>query len=429
MTDLIKHENNEAQFNVTIAWADFKAATKKAYNQNKNKFRVPGFRKGKAPQNIIEKQYGEGVFYEDAINVLFPEVYPKALEELKLEPVDRPDLDIKTLEKGEDVVLEFKVTTKPPVELGEYKNLTVKLEKPEVTDEMLDAELTKEQNMNARMVEVTDRAAENGDTVVIDYKGSIDGEYFEGGSAENTHLELGSGKFIPGFEEQLVGANSDDEVKVEVSFPEDYGSEELAGKDAIFEVKIHEIKAKDLPAIDDEFIKDISEFDTVDEYKDNKRKELQEQAEKEYEMKTRELALEQAVDNALVDIPAVMVEQEIDHMLRDMEQQISMYGLRLEDYVRMNNSTIDDMREQMRTDAEPRVKTSLVLEAIIAAENLEVSEEDVEAELERFAETEKKPLEEIKKMFEFNNFQSIKDYLAPKKAIDLLMETAEIVAE
>ncbi len=426
MAQLIKHENNEAVININITWEEFTAAIKKAYNQNKGKFKVPGFRNGKVPQKIIEKQYGEGVFYEDAINMLFPTVYPAALDELDIEPVDRPALDIKTLEKGEDVVLEITVATKPVAELGQYKGLELKLEKAEVTDEMVMAELEKEQDMNGRMVEVTGRAAESGDTVVIDYKGSIDGEYFEGGSAENTHLELGSGKFIPGFEEQLVGSNSGDEVKVEVTFPEEYGSEELAGKDAIFEVTVHEIKNKELPEIDDEFIMDISEFDTVDEYKENKRKELAEKAEENHKMQLREMAIEMAVDNALVDIPAVMVDHELEHMFGEIQNQISMYGITMEQYFNLNNTTKEEMSEQMRNDAETRVKTSLVLETIIAEEGIVVTEEEIDEELTKFAEAQNKDLEEIKAMFAHNEFQSIKDYLAPKKAIDFLIDNAVI---
>ncbi len=426
MSELIKHENNEASFNITIEWSDFKAATKKAFQQEKNKFKVPGFRKGKAPQNIIEKQYGSEVFYDDAINILFREHYPKALDELELEPVDRPNLDIKDIKQGEAVVLEFKVTTKPSVELGDYKGLELKVPVEEVTDEMVDAELTKEQDMNARMITVSDRAAENGDTVVIDYKGSIDGKYFEGGSAENTHLALGSNQFIPGFEEQLVGVETGAEVKVEVTFPEEYQAEELAGKDAIFEVTVHEIKGKELPEIDDEFIKDISEFDTIDEYKADKRRELEENAKKSHEMKLREAALEAAVDNALVDIPDVMIENEISYMIEDMKRQLSMYGLDIDTYLAMNNSSMEEMVEQMHPEAESKVKSSLVLEAVVAAEELAISSEDVDKEIARIAESEKKTVEEIKPLVEHNDFQAIKNYLLPKKAIDFLVDSAKV---
>ncbi len=426
MAELIKHENNTAELRFNITWDEFEAAVNRAFNKNKKKFRIPGFRAGKVPRAIIEKHYGEGVFYEDAINDILPDTYPKAVEELELTPVDRPEIDIETLEKGQDVVIKAVVTTKPEVELGEYKGVEVSVIKDAVTDEMVDNALVQEQKMNARMVAVEDRAVENGDTVIIDYKGSVDGEYFEGGTAENHSLEIGSGQFIPGFEEQLVGKNSGETVDVNVTFPEEYHADHLAGKDAKFEVVIHEIKMQELPEIDDDFIMDISEFDTVDEYKADKKKQMEEEAEKAYEHKVRDAVIEKVCDNALIDIPETMVDQETDRMIQDFDYQLRYQGMDLDTYLHYTNGSREDLKEQMKNDAEMRVKTSLVIEAIAAAEGIEATQEDIDAELEQIAEAQKRELEEIKKIYAYDDFGMIKDTLVSRKTVDFMVENANV---
>ncbi len=425
MAELLKKEDNLVSLKFTISAEDFEKAVTKAFNKNKNKFSIPGFRKGKVPRKIIEKHYGEGVFYEDALNIALPDAYIAAIEELDIDPVDRPDIDVLEFEKGADVVVQADVTVKPEVELGEYKGVTVNVEKREVEDADVDAELEKERKKNVRMI-TAERSAEMDDTLIIDYKGSIDGEYFEGGTAESHQLKLGSKQFIGDFEEQLVGLNSGDEKTVEVSFPEDYHAEDLAGKPAKFEVKVHEVKTEELPELDDEFIKDISEFDTVDEYKADVKKRLEEQAEETYQNQVRSAAIEAVTLAALVDIPEVMVDNEITHMLRDFDYQLQYQGISLEQYFKFTNTTEDDMRAQMKDDAENKVKTSLVIEAIGNAESIEATEQDVEDELKKMADLQKMEVDQIKEFYARDDFASLKNHIFSRKVVDFIAEQAKV---
>ncbi len=425
MAELLKKENNLVSFKFTVSADAFEKALNQAYNKAKNKFNIPGFRKGKAPRVIIEKHYGEGVFYEDGLNLVLPDAYAKAIEELELEPVDRPEIDVEEFDKGIDIVVKAVVYVKPEVELGDYKGVAVTVAKEEVTDENVDEEVEKQRKLNARMI-VADRPAEMDDTLTIDFKGSIDGEYFEGGTAENHQLKLGSKQFVDNFEEQLVGAVNGDEKVVEVTFPEDYQSPDLAGKAAKFEVKINEIKVEELPQLDDEFIKDISEFDTVAEYKADVKAKLVEKNDQAYDEKVRAAVLEAVTLAALVDIPEPMVENEITYMLRDFDYQLRYQGMSLEKYFEFTNTTEEDMRSQMRDDAENKVKTSLVIEAIAKAEGFEATDEDVEKELKVIADAQNTEVENVKEFYARDEFAGIKERVVNLKVIELITEQAKV---
>ncbi len=425
--EILKKENSEVTMKITVSDEAFQKAVQAVYNKSKGKFNIPGFRKGKAPRSIIEKHYGEGVFYEDAVNELLPEHYGIALDTLGVEPVARPDIDIEEIEAGKGLVFTAVVTVAPEFTLEGYKGIEVEKINAEVTEEMLMEELEKTQNMSARLVSVTDRAVQNGDTTIIDYKGFVGEHQFDGGTAEGQELEIGSNKFIPGFEEQLIGAKVGDEVKVNVTFPETYHSEELAGKEAIFIVNVNDIKVKELPALDDEFAKDVSEFDTLEEYKESIKKELEESSKGSAEAAQRDKVIE-AVANLLdVEIPEKMIDGEVDGMLRDFDQQLKYQGLSLEQYVQFTGGKIDDLKVQMRPDAIMRVKTGMVIEKVAEQENLQVSEEDIDAEIARIAEIQNKSVEETKKIFEQNDFEYLKENLKSKKAVDFLVGQAKLV--
>jgi trigger factor len=425
--EILKKENSEVTMKITVSDEAFQKAVQAVYNKSKGKFNIPGFRKGKAPRSIIEKHYGEGVFYEDAVNELLPEHYGIALDTLGVEPVARPDIDIEEIEAGKGLVFTAVVTVAPEFTLEGYKGIEVEKINAEVTEEMLMEELEKTQNMNARLVSVTDRAVQKGDTTIIDYKGFVGEHQFDGGTAEGQELEIGSNKFIPGFEEQLIGAKVGDEVKVNVTFPETYHSEELAGKEAIFIVNVNDIKVKELPALDDEFAKDVSEFDTLEEYKESIKKELEESSKGSAEAAQRDKVIE-AVANLLdVEIPEKMIDGEVDGMLRDFDQQLKYQGLSLEQYVQFTGGKIDDLKVQMRPDAIMRVKTGMVIEKVAEQENLQVSDEDIDAEIARIAEIQNKSVEETKKIFEQNDFEYLKENLKSKKAVDFLVGQAKLV--
>lgn len=424
---LLSKENNKVKIEVVLSNEEFGKYVEQTYKKTRGRFNIQGFRKGKAPRKIIEMQYGEGVFYDDALNELLPVEYSKAMEELNILPVSRPDIDV--LEVGKDVDLKFtaEIEVKPEIEVGEYKGLEVKKPETEVKDEDLEVELQKMAEMNARMVVVEDRAIENGDIATIDYKGSVDGVEFEGGTAENHNLTIGSNEFIPGFEEQLIGTKINDEVKVNVTFPEEYQSEDLAGKEAVFEVKVHEIKVKELPELDDEFAVDTSEFDTLEELKESTRKNLEEQNGKSAENFIRNTVVEKAVENTEVEIPNGMVESELDFMLKDMEQQLSYSGINMEQYLSFTGSTMEDIKEQMKEDALNRVKTQLVLEKIGEVEAVEVNEDDIKAELDVIVKAQNSTLEEVEKIYSRDDYAYLKDSLKTKKVVDLLVENAKIV--
>ncbi|SHH26220.1 trigger factor [Tepidibacter thalassicus] len=425
-SELIKKENNEVTLKITVSSDEFEKAVNKAYNKLKGRFNIPGFRKGKAPKSLIEAQYGKGVFYDEAINIVFPEVYTKAIDENNLEPVDRPELDIEEIGDGKDLVLSVKVTVKPEVKLGEYKGIEVDKIEYTVKEEDVEARLEQMRNQNARLVTVEDRPVQDKDTVTIDFEGFVDGEAFEGGKGENYNLVIGSGTFIPGFEEQLIGAKIGEEVKVNVTFPEEYHAENLAGKPAVFEVKIKEIKVKELPELDDEFAKDVSEFDTLDELKSDIKNKLEEDAKNREEAEIRNKVIEKAVEVCEVEVPEVMVENQISNMLRDFDYQLQMQGLNLEKYIQYTGMKIDDLKSQMKEEAEKKVKTSLVLEAILKEEKIEVSDEDVNKEIEEMAKMYKMDLDKFKATLRDEDMDYFKENIAVKKTIDMLVENAKI---
>ncbi len=420
-----KQENNKVSLRIEVSWEDFEKEMKKAYDKTKSRYNIPGFRKGKAPRKIIETNYGEGIFYEDAINGCFPAAYEEAVKEHKLDPIDRPSLDLEEIKKGEPVFLLVDVEVTPEVKLGDYKGVAVDKIEVEVKDEDVDNELKNIQERNARVVEVTDRAAENGDILTLDYSGSVDGEDFEGGTAKNQTLELGSNSFIPGFEEQLVGVNTGDEVDVKVTFPDEYHSDELSGEDAIFKVVVHEIKAKDLPELDDELAKDVSEFDTLDELKADIKKDLQEKAERQQKANFENAVIEKVCDNAEVETPQVLIEGQIDTSVSEFGQRLSYQGLDLEKYLELTGVQMSDFREQFTEDAEKLAKAELVLEAISKEEAIEANDEDLEKQLEEIAKQYNQKIEDVKKRFGEDDLDYIKMGIIKRKTIDFLVENAK----
>lgn len=425
--EMIKRENNQVTINMTVPHAEFEKAVEKAYQQEKSKFNIPGFRAGHVPRAMIEKQYGEGVFFEEAINIVLPEIYSNAVDALALEVVDRPDIDVLEVGKGMDLKVAAVVTVKPEVTMENYKGVEVEAVKVDVTDEDIEKELEKSRDMNGRMVNIEDRPVASGDTTMIDYAGFVGEEQFEGGTAENQTLVIGSNTFIPGFEEQLIGANVGDSVDVKVTFPTEYHADNLAGKEAVFKVNVKGIKVKELPALDDEFAKDTSEFETLEELKADIRNHLVEAANKNAELATRDRVVDAVVAKLEADIPEVMVQNEINGMLRDFDQELRYQGLDLQKYIQYTGSTIEDLKGQMQADGVARVRTALALEAISKAENITVEEGDLEAEFNRIAERQKITIEEVKKYFERDNFEYVKATLVTKKTVDMLVEAAKLV--
>ncbi|MGO1580629.1 MAG: trigger factor [Peptoniphilaceae bacterium] len=431
MTEIKKKENNTVHFEMVLKAEDVKAAEDKVFKKNRGYFQIPGFRKGKAPRKIIENMYGSGVFLEDAINDLLPKYYEEVVKELDLEVVDQPHINIEEANSGEDVLVEVSVDVKPEIELPEYKNLEVEDVKYEVTDELINSELENQRHLNARLINIDDRPAEMGDKVNIDFKGFVEGEEFEGGSAQGQDLELGSNTFIPGFEDQIVGHEVGEEFDVNVNFPEDYFSEDLKGKEAKFEIKLNSISKEELPELDDEFIKDISEFDTVEEYKADIKKTKEEEFHKRAEMEREEKVLDKVVENLEVDVPEGMVNQEIDGQVRNFDQNLRAQGMGLEDYVKMIGTTLEAFRENLREDALKQVKRGLVIEAISKKESIDASDEEIEAEIDRLVKDYFKDDEEQqKKMKEYmieSNKEGIKDNLVSKKTLEFLTKNAKFV--
>ncbi len=387
---------------------------------------VPGFRKGKVPRGLFEKRFGVEVLYQDAVDYLLPSAYAEAVKETGIEPVDNPEIDIEQIEKGKSMIIKAKVTVKPEVKLGEYKGLEVEKQDLEVTEEDVEQELKTLQQRYAELVVKEEGQAEKGDTVVIDFEGFTDGEAFEGGKGENYSLELGSGQFIPGFEDQLVGVSPGEEKEVNVTFPEEYHAAELAGKPAVFKVKVHEIKTRELPELDDEFAKDVDEeAETLDELKEKIRTRLEETKKNMAENKVRDTVVKKAAENAEIDIPEVMIENEIDHMVREYEQQLQMQGMNLDLYFQFTGQDMDKLREQMKENAEKRVRTSLTLEAIANAENLEVSDEDVDRELNKMAEMYKMTVDNIKSIM--GTLDGLKADLKIQKAVEFLVENSKTI--
>jgi len=422
-----KLENNQGVLTVEVDAQEFDKALDQAFKKVVKKVHVPGFRKGKVPRSLFEKRFGIEALYQDALDIILPEAYPKAVEEAGIEPVDRPEIDVEQIEKGKSLIFTAKVTVKPEVKLGEYKGLEVKKEDTTVKDEDVENELKQLQERHAELVVKEEGQVENGDTVVIDFEGFVDGEAFEGGKAENYSLEIGSGTFIPGFEDQLVGLEAGAEKDIEVTFPEEYHAENLAGKPATFKVKVHEIKTKELPALDDEFAKDVNdEVETLEELKAKTKERLEEQKKQQAESKLRDELVEKAAENAEVDIPQVMIDNEVDRMMREFEQRLQMQGMNLELYFQFSGQDEDGLRDQMKEDAEKRVKYNLTLEAIVKAENITVSDEEVDAEIEKMAEMYNMTAENVKKAL--GTTEGIKEELKIKKAIDFLVENRKDVA-
>ena len=418
-----KVDTNTYEIEVTVSSDAFKEACKQAYLKGKKNIQLPGFRKGKATQGMIEKMYGEGAFYEEALDIVYPEAVSSAIEEAELKVVDAPfDLEIPVMSKEEGVEMKMKVTTYPEVKLGEYKGLKAVKLPTEATDADVENELKQMQERNSRLIDVTDRNAEMGDTATIDFEGFTDGVAFEGGKGENYPLELGSGSFIPGFEEQVAGHAVDEEFDVNVTFPEEY-AEELAGKDAVFKCKIHEIKTKELPELDDEFAKDVSEFDTLDEVKEDLKKQIAEKKEKDAKIDLENQLLEQVVENMEVEIPECMFTKRTDEMVQEYNYRLQMQGLNLETYLQYMGQDMDTFKESFKEGAEKQVKVSVALAAIMETENIEVSDEEIDAEAAKIGEQYGMDVDQVKKAVPA---EQLTEDIKRNKAVDLIVESAVI---
>lgn len=418
-------ENNMAKVTLEIRPEVFEEAIQKVYNKNKGKIAVPGFRKGKAPRKLVERTYGKEVFYEDALNEVLPDAYDSAIKELELKVVSRPEINVEKINAGEAVVVTATVAVKPEVTLGDYKGLEVEKNAVIVTEDDVDAEIKKTAERNSRMLEVEDRPAAMDDTVTIDFEGFMDGVAFEGGKGENHDLVLGSHSFIDTFEDQLVGKNVGEECEVNVTFPEDYGQKDLAGKPAMFKVTVKKIQMKELPAIDDEFAKDVSEFDTLDEYKADVREKLTQSKQKQEDERIRKELLEKAVANAEMIIPGPMVDEQADSMIQNFANSLRYQGISMEQYMSMTGGNIASLRASLRPDAERRIKDSLVLEAIAKAENLEITDEDFEKEVADMAETYHMEVEKLKESLTDADQANIKEEMKSKKAMEFLVENSK----
>ncbi|MDL2310424.1 trigger factor [Peptostreptococcaceae bacterium OttesenSCG-928-C18] len=420
---LVNKEKNRAVFTVEVPQDKFGEAIQKAYLKNKKRFSVPGFRKGKVPRKIIEMNYGEGVFYEDAINVLLPEVYESALEELKLDPVDNPEIDIDELDRENPIKIKFEVDVRPEPKLNDYSSLEAEIDSYEVSDEDVDRKVNSELEANSRMVSVEDRATKLDDIVNIDFNGKLDGVEFDGGKAEGYDLTLGSNTFIPGFEDQIVGKNIGEEFDVNVTFPEDYNEESLKGKAVVFEVKLNSIQEKVLPELDDEFVKDVSEFDTLDEYKNNIKEEIKKQNEDRKKIDKENKAVEALIDVMEVDVPESMINNEVERQYEDFLYRIQGMGLDAKQYFSLTNSTEEATKEELKPNAEKKVKSDLALDAFIKAEKIEATEEEIEEELNVLAEQYDSKNKEkfINNMKKSGNIDIVSESLNKKKAVEKLV--------
>ena len=415
-------EKNVVKLTIEVEAEVFNDSLKKAYQKNRGRYTIPGFRKGKAPMNFIERYYGESVFYEEAFNIACPEAYEKAIEENSLEPVSRPELDVEQIEKGKDLIFTAKITVKPEVKLGEYKGLKVEKEIVNITDEDVQKELEKIQDKNARLITAEDRVVKDKDTLNIDFEGFVNDEPFEGGSAKGYTLVVGSGTFIPGFEEQLIGAETGKEIDVNVTFPEEYHSEDLKGKEAVFTVVVNEIKEKELPEINDEFAQDVSEFDTLEEYKADIKEKLLKEAQESAEKKYEDDIVKKAVENAEIDIPEIMIEHQLNNILNRLNMTLRYQGMDLNSYINMVGTDEETFRNGYRDTAVLDVRTQLVLEKIGKEEKVEATEEDVEAEIAETAEKYKQSVEDFKKHLQDDDIEYIKDTVITKKIIKLIKE-------
>lgn len=420
-----KIEKNTIKLEITVDQETFETGMQKSYQLNVKKFNIPGFRKGKASRKIIEKFYGESVFYEDAINSVCPEAYEKALVETGIETVARPEIDIIQIGTGSDLIFSATVTVKPEVKLGKYKGVEVEEEEIKISSKDVDQEIEKLREKNSRTVEIEDKPVKNGDITTIDFEGFVDGVAFSGGKGENYELTIGSGQFIPGFEEQIIGAKIGEVVNVNVKFPEEYHSPDLAGKDSLFVVKVNSIKAKELPAIDDEFAKDVSEFDTISELKKSIKQKLQESAEHQAKHEFENKAIKVVADNCEVEIPQVMIKTQIETMAKDFDMRLKYQGLDLNKYIQMTGSSFEKFAEELKPQAEEQVKGRLALEAVVKAEKLESSDDELENEINKLAENYKQNVDEFKQHLREEDIKYIKEGIVFDKAIEFIVKNAK----
>ena len=419
-------EKNLQKLTFEVSAEEFEKAIDRAYIKNKSKFNIPGFRKGKAPKSIVIKNYTKAVFYDDALNDVLPEAYEAALKESGLDVVARPEFDVEEIKDGEPVVFTALVTTRPEVKLGEYKGIEVEKVDYTVSDEDVDKEINSVRERNARVISVDDRAVENGDIAVIDFEGFVDDVAFEGGKGENYELEIGSNTFIPGFEDQIIGAKIDDLIDVNVTFPEEYHSEELKGKPAVFKVKVNEIKVRELPELDDDFASEVSEFDTLAEYKADVRAKLEEKAKEKADSEIKNKVIEKAVENAEFDLPDAMVDAQVDNMINDMAQKLSYQGMSLDMYMQYTGQTVDQMREVYRDQAKKDVSASLVIDAIRKAEGIEVSPEEIEMNLVDMAKKYNMELDKLKELISEPEMENIEKDMALNKTVEMLANNATV---
>ena len=419
-----KLEKNMAKLTIEVSAEDLDKAMEKAYQKQKSRISLPGFRKGKAPRKMIESMYGKGVFMEDAVNSLVPQEYTKALGECDLEIVSQPEINVTQMEPGKALIFTADVAVKPEVTLGDYKGVEVPKSEIAVTDEEVDAEVKKEQDKNSRTVVVEDRAAANGDITTIDFEGFVDGVAFDGGKGSDYALTLGSGTFIPGFEDQLVGANTGDHVEVKVTFPEEYQAKELAGKEAVFQCDVKKIETKEVPELDDEFAKDVSEFDTLAEYKEDVKKKLTEKKEKEARTAKENAAVDKAIENAQMDIPELMTKTECRQMMDDFSRRMQQQGLSMEQYFQFTGQSMDKMMEDMKPQALKRIQTRLVLEKVAEAENIQPSEEEITEEIQKMADAYKMEADKIREAIGESGLEQMKKDMAVQKAVTVIADAA-----
>lgn len=420
-----KLEHNMAKLTIEVSAEDVEKALQAAYLKERKKISIPGFRKGKVPRQMIEKMYGPQVFYDEAANHMISEAYGKAYDECELEIVSQPEIDITQLEKGKPFIFTAEVAVKPEVTLGEYKGLKVDKVSTRVTQKEVDEEIEKERDRNARTVEITDRPVQDKDQIMLDFEGFVDGEAFEGGKGEKYPLTIGYGSFIPGFEDQLIGAEIGKELEVNVTFPEDYQAEDLAGKAAVFKCTVHEIKAKELPELDDEFVSDVSETSsTVDEYKAEVKAKIKERKEREGKQKKEDQAVEQAVANAQIDIPEPMIELQTKQMADDFARRLMQQGLNMEQYFQFTGLSEEKFMEEMRPQAEKRIRTRLVLEAVAAAEKIEVSDERLDEELKKMADSYQMEVDKLKEFMGENEKKEMREDIAVQEAVTLIADAA-----
>ena len=422
-----KLEKNMAKLTVEVPADEFEKALTAAYNKNKGRFNIPGFRKGKAPRAMVEKMYGAGILYEDAVNEALDATYGGAVEESGLEIVSRPEISVVQVEKGQNLIYTATVAVKPEVTLGEYKGIEVTKASAEVTEEDIEAELKKVQEQNSRLITVEDRAVEDGDQTVVDFEGFVDGKTFEGGKGEDYPLTIGSHSFIDTFEEQLIGKNIGETVEVNVTFPNEYHATELAGKPAMFKVTVKEIKRKELPELNDEFAGEVSEFDTLEEYKNDIKEKAAESKEKAAATENEDRVVEKVVENAIMDIPEPMIDSQVNNMVNDYARRMQSQGLSLDQYMKFTGMTLETLKEQMKPQALKRIQTRLVLEAVVKAENIAVSDEAVEKEIATMAESYKMEADQVKEYLGESGIEQMKEDLAVQEAVDFLVAEAKLV--